>query len=77
MTGTTEINSLREEISTFIGFNAPQKVPATRTLRQSVENEYTRYLIEYYSPDGDTIEAFLLLPHGSGPFREIGTLRRR
>jgi hypothetical protein len=65
MTGTTEINSLREEISAFIGFNAPQKVPATRTLRQSV------------STDGDTIAASLLLPHESGPFWEIGTLRRR
>lgn len=76
MTATTETNPLREEISAFLGFKVPHKAPATDTRDQWDENGYTRFLIEYDSPDGDTIEAFLLLPHGSGPFPGVLALHQ-
>lgn len=76
MTATTETNLLREQISAFLGFVIPHKVSATRTRRVWDENGYTRFLIEYDSSDGDSIEAFLLLPHGSGPFPGVLTLHQ-
>jgi dienelactone hydrolase len=46
-------------------------------MRQQWEEEgFTRALIEYDSPDGDTIEAYLLLPHGDGPFPGVLALHQ-
>jgi dienelactone hydrolase len=68
MKSPAEPDLLRAEITAFLRFEAPPNAPRTRIIRQTDENGYTRQLIEYDSRDGDTIAAFLLLPHGTGPF---------
>jgi dienelactone hydrolase len=72
----TEITRLREEIRAFLGFQSPVETPNVRTLRRWEEESYTRYLVEYDSSDGDVIEAFLLLPNGTGPFPGVLALHQ-
>src|SRR5438309_610629 len=76
MSVITEINRLRDELAGFLRFQRPLDNPTVRTRGQSDEGEYSRVLTEYVSLDGDIIEAFLLVPHGTGPFPGVLALHQ-
>ena len=64
-------NKLRQDISKFLGFRLPGNPRPLNVISEVKEDGFTRYLINYFGDDEDTIPAFLLIPHGEGPFPAI------
>jgi dienelactone hydrolase len=56
------MDSLRARLRTFLGLQAPPPAPLVSVIERKVEEDHTRSLLRYASPDGDEIEAFLFLP---------------
>jgi dienelactone hydrolase len=68
---TVIVDTLRQQISQFLGFSIPV-APVTFVSHNVVEEDgYRRLRISYPSVEGDQIPAFLLLPHGDGPFAAV------
>src|SRR3954447_15261254 len=66
-----KVSTLREEIAAFLRFRiAESHVPFT-THEVVEEAGYRRSLISYLGEEGDSIPAYLLLPHGAGPFAAV------
>jgi dienelactone hydrolase len=65
------IDSLRQQISDFLGFNLADTAVPYSTHQIVEEDGYSRLRISYPSEEGDQIPAFLLLPHGDGPFGAV------
>lgn len=65
------VDSLRRQISEFLGFGIPETPVPFATHNSVAEETYTRTLIRYTGQEGDPIPAFLLLPQGPGPFAAV------
>jgi dienelactone hydrolase len=65
------VDSLRRQISEFLGFDIPETPVPFSTHNSVAEETYTRTLIRYTGQEGDPIPAFLLLPQGTGPFAAV------
>jgi len=65
------LTKLRQQISDFLAFTIPD-MPVHFVTHQVVEEQgYRRLRISYPSPEGDQIQAFLLLPAGDAPFPAV------
>ena len=64
-------DSLRQQISQFLGFSIPEADAALVAHTVVEEHGYRRIRISYPSPEGEPIPAFLLLPDGDGPFAAV------
>src|SRR4051812_20234039 len=65
------VTGLREEIAAFLRFKIVES-PVPFTTHEVVEEVgYRRSLISYLGEEGDSIPAYLLLPHGAGPFAAV------
>jgi hypothetical protein len=65
------IDTLRQEISDFLGFSISD-APVPYVTHETVEEDgYQRLRISYPSQEGDPILAFLLLPDGREPFAAV------
>jgi dienelactone hydrolase len=62
---------LRQEISAFLQFSIPHDTVPFATHAVVKEHDYDRLQITYYNDEQDPIPAFLLLPHGTGPFPAV------
>jgi len=62
------VNRLRQEISAFLQFSIPDDPIPFETHAVVKEHDYDRLLITYHDEDHTSIPAFLLIPHGAGPF---------
>ena len=62
---------LRQEISTFLKFSIPDDNIAFETHTVVKAPGYDRFRITYHNDEHNRIPAFLLLPHGTGPFPAI------
>jgi dienelactone hydrolase len=65
------IDQLRKQISDFLGFSVFEAPVSYETGEVVEEDGYRRLSISYPSQEGDPIPAFLLVPHGSGPFAAV------
>jgi dienelactone hydrolase len=65
------IDTLRQQIRQFLGFSIPESPVAFASHHVVEESGYRRIRISYASPEGEPIPAFLLLPHGDGPFAAV------
>jgi dienelactone hydrolase len=65
------VDRLRRQISEFLGFGIPESQVPFTTHASVEEHNYTRSLVSYTGQEGDHIPAFLLLPHGTGPFGAV------
>jgi dienelactone hydrolase len=61
-------DTLRQQIRQFLGFSIPEAPVAFGSYDTVEEPGYRRISVSYASPEGESIPAFLLLPHGDGPF---------
>lgn len=62
---------MRRQLSTFLGFSVSE-TPIPFTTHDLVEEQgYRRSLIRYPGDEGDSIPAWLLMPHGTGPFAAV------
>lgn len=61
----------RQQIRHFLSFSIPEAPVAFVAHNMFEESEYRRIRISYASPEGELIPAFLLLPHGDGPFAAV------
>ncbi len=65
------IDTLRQEISDFLGFSISD-APVPYVTHETVEEDgYRRLRVSYPSQEGDPILAFLLLPDGREPFAAV------
>jgi dienelactone hydrolase len=62
---------LRQEISAFLQFSIPHDTVPFETHAVVKEHDYDRLQITYENDAQDRIPAFLLLPHGIGPFPAV------
>jgi dienelactone hydrolase len=62
---------LRNQIREFLGFRVSDSPLSFVTHEGVEEDQYRRLRISYTSEEGDLIPAFLLLPHGKGPFPAV------
>jgi dienelactone hydrolase len=65
------IDTLRQQIRQFLGFSIPEAPVAFVSHHVVEESGYRRIRVSYASPEGEPIPAFLLLPHGDGPFAAV------
>src|SRR5688572_24511568 len=65
------VTSTRKEISNFLGFSVPTIPMSFTTHSIAEEPSFRRLLITYTGDEGDSIPAYLLLPHGTGPFAAV------
>jgi dienelactone hydrolase len=65
------IHQLRKQISEFLGFSVSDAPVSYETGEVVEEDGYRRLRISYLSQEGEPIPAFLLVPHGSGPFAAV------
>ncbi len=61
------LDSLRETIRSFLKFSLPVHLPAVRFVNEDESDGVRRSLIQFTSPDGEQIEAFLLQPSSGEP----------
>jgi len=64
-------DTLRHQISQFLGFSIPEAPVAFVSHNVVEEPGYRRIRVSYASPEGEPIPAFLLLPPGAGPFAAV------
>jgi dienelactone hydrolase len=60
------MSSLRQRIAEFIGFEPVAVAPRVHVEQRDEEADYTRSLLRYSVPDGDTITAILFEPRAGG-----------
>jgi len=65
------VDRLRQEISAFLQFSIPHNTVPFETHAVVREHDYDRILITYDNEEHDPIPAFLLIPHGAGPFPAV------
>src|SRR5262245_1683386 len=65
------VDRLRQEISAFLQFSIPQGTVPFETHAVVKEHDYDRLRITYANEEQDPIPAFLLIPHGAGPFPAV------
>jgi dienelactone hydrolase len=65
------IERLRQEIMQFLQFNLPHDPVPFETHAMVTEHDYDRLRISYANDEQDPIPAFLLMPHGAGPFPAV------
>ena len=65
------LDSLRHEIRDFLKFSLPESSVRFVTHDTLAQEGYHQIRIQYTSQEGDSIPAFLLLPHGTGPFPAV------
>jgi dienelactone hydrolase len=65
------VDRLRQEIRAFLKFSIPRDLISFDTHAVIKEHDYDRLQITYYNDEQDPIPAFLLLPHGTGPFPAV------
>jgi len=65
------ISSLRSELAEFLRFHIVKSSVPFTTHDVTDEAGYRRILINYAGEEGDRIPAYLLLPHGAGPFAAV------
>jgi dienelactone hydrolase len=58
------MDSLREQIASFLGLSPPSVASDVRVLSSIEEDGFRRKLVQYAASDGETIQAFLLAPNG-------------
>ena len=59
---------LRNNLKRHLGFQPVEHPVSFQILDEQLETSYTRLLILYSGDENDTIPAYLLVPHGAGPF---------
>jgi dienelactone hydrolase len=67
----TDTCKLRTEIGEFLRFSAVMPQPRAEKIESFEAGRYKRLLISYRAADGDVIPAYLLIPHGRGPFPAV------
>jgi dienelactone hydrolase len=60
----TSMDSLREQIASFLGFSLPSVASTARVLSSIEDHGFQRKLVQYSSRDGEEIQAFLFVPNG-------------
>jgi dienelactone hydrolase len=65
------VDRLRQEISAFLKFSIPHDTVPFETHAVVKEHDYDRIRITYDNEEHDHIPAFLLMPHGAGPFPAV------
>jgi len=60
-----------DEIRRFLKFEVPTQKVRFDTCEVVSEEDYDRILIRYENEEGGQIPAFLLMPHGAGPFPAV------
>lgn len=65
------VDRLCQEISAFLQFSIPHGPTPFETHSVVKEHDYDRLRITYYNEEHDPIPAFLLIPHGTGPFPAV------
>jgi dienelactone hydrolase len=65
------VDRLRQEISAFLQFSIPHGPAPFETHSMVKEHDYDRLRITYDNEEHDAIPAFLLIPHGTGPFPAV------
>jgi len=65
------LGELRRLIGEHLGFQVPEATVDFTVTDVVVEDGYTRRRIRYTGEEGDLIDAFLLVPEGSGPFPAV------
>lgn len=65
------IDTLRDEIRRFLEFEVPAQNVPFETCEVVSQEDYDRALIRYDNDEGARIPAFLLVPHGPGPFPAV------
>jgi dienelactone hydrolase len=65
------LDSLRHEIRDFLKFSLPESSVRFVTQDTLAQEGYHQIRIQYTGQEGDPIPAFLLLPHGRGPFPAV------
>jgi dienelactone hydrolase len=65
------VDRLRQEIRAFLKFSIPRDLISFDTHAVIKEHDYDRLQITYENDEQDPIPAFLLLPHGTGPFPAV------
>jgi dienelactone hydrolase len=70
------MESLRESIRSFLKVSPSYSPTEVRLVNQQEEDGFTRSLIQYSSPDGEQIEAFLLRPATEEPMGAVLALHQ-
>jgi dienelactone hydrolase len=65
------IQASREEIRNYLRLEESPASVGFKVLEQRDGGDYERYLIQIDGDEGDRIPAYLLKPHGSGPFPAV------
>jgi dienelactone hydrolase len=65
------ISGVRSELIAFLRFHFVEAPVPFTTHEVAQEAGYRRILINYAGDEGDRIPAYLLLPHGAGPFAAV------
>jgi dienelactone hydrolase len=65
------VDRLRQAISAFLQFSIPHDTVPFETHAVVKEHAYDRLRITYDNEEHDPIPAFLLMPHGAGPFPAV------
>jgi dienelactone hydrolase len=65
------VDRLRQAISAFLQFSIPHAPVPFETHTVVKEHDYDRLRITYDNEEQDPIPAFLLIPHGAGPFPAV------
>src|SRR4051794_31756385 len=66
-----DIAGLRNELAEYLQFHIVESPVPFTTHEVALEAGYRRILINYAGDEGDRIPAYLLLPHGAGPFAAV------
>lgn len=68
MSDNTAYDSLRNNLKRFLRFQPVESRVSFQILEEHHEVSYSRFLIQYVGDENDLIPAYLLIPHGTGPF---------
>jgi dienelactone hydrolase len=71
-----DTENLRATIRSFLRFEEPTPKIEFRASDVTSESEYEKTLIRYPNEEGEEIPAFLLVPHGQGPFPAVLVLHQ-
>jgi len=67
---------VRDDIGRFLKFEVPTERVQFETHSVVSDTDYDRILISYHNEEGSRIPAFLLVPHGAGPFPAVLVLHQ-
>jgi dienelactone hydrolase len=63
-----EQEALRRQLSALLEWDGAPVAPPVQVLATRAKDGYTEQLLEYRNIENEAVRAFLLRPHGSGPF---------